>query len=137
MRSKYIYTKPTNETTKRRKEEKPKNITVCRLRLMKDSTPNHPFDSSIVFSSIFPLKKCYWMDWSSKISNHNLKIVFLALLTCFCQLRFARRLKWFARRLQTVANHIFEYFCFARRANCSARRSTPEQQKFCTVSAIT
>src|SRR3954467_5911726 len=73
MRSKYIYTKPTNETTKRRKEEKPKNLTVCRLRLMKDSTSDHPFDSSNVFSSIIPLKKCYWMVWSSKISNHALK----------------------------------------------------------------
>src|SRR4051812_24763775 len=80
MRSKYIYTKPTNETTKRRKEEKPKNITVCRLRLMKDSTPDHPFDNSNVFSSIFPLKKCYWMDWSTKISNHDLKNLFFTYL---------------------------------------------------------
>jgi len=80
MRSKYIYTKPTNETTKRRKEEKPKNLTVCRLRLMKDSTSDHPFDSSNVFSSIFPLKKCYWMVWSSKISNHALKYLISAYL---------------------------------------------------------
>src|SRR3954465_2778111 len=119
MRSKYIYTKPTNETTKRRKEEKPKNLPICRLRLMKDSTPDHPFDSSIVFSSIFPLKKCNWMDWSSKISNHNLKIVFLALKTCFSKDRFAWRQNGFARRLQTVANHIFGSVRLARRAQNS------------------
>ena len=66
-------TKLTNETTKRRNEEKPKILPVCRLRLMKDSTPDHPFDSSNVFSSLISLKKCYWMDWNSKISNHPSK----------------------------------------------------------------
>src|SRR4051812_7420506 len=130
MRSKYIYTKPTNETTKRRKEEKPKNLPVCRLRLMNDSTPDHPFDSSNVFSSIIPLKKCYWMDWSSKISNHNLKIVFLALKTCFCR-------HCFARRLQTASWHIFGSVGLARRALFSPGETHQYSKMFCTVSAIT
>ena len=57
-------------------EKKPKNLPVCRLRLMNDSTPNHPFDSSNVFSRLFLVKKCYWMDWNSKKSNPYEKIVF-------------------------------------------------------------
>ena len=66
----YAYTKLTNENTKRRNGEKPKNLPVCRLRLMKDSTPDHPFDSSIVFSSPIPVEKCYWMIGALKKSNH-------------------------------------------------------------------
>ena len=72
----YSYTKLTNETTKRRNEEKPKNPPVCRLRLMKDSTPDHPFDSSNVFTSLFPVKKCYWMDLELKISKPIMKNLF-------------------------------------------------------------